>query len=58
MSTPQQKKRSTTITIEERIDKLETALFYLDMKDRWTPTDHMEYDRMVRELEKLRKESK
>ena len=28
------------MTIEERIDKLETALFYLDMKDRWTPTDH------------------
>ena len=46
------------MTIEERIDKLETALFYLDMKDRWTTTDHMEYDRMVRELEKLRKESK
>ena len=46
------------MTIEERIDTLETALFYLDMKDRWTPTDHMEYNRMVRELEKLRKESK
>ena len=46
------------MTIEERIDKLETALFYLDMKDRWTPIDHMSYDTMVRELEKLRKESK
>ena len=46
------------MTIEERIDKLETALFYLDMKDHWTPTDHMSYDKMVRELEKLRKETK
>lgn len=46
------------MTTEERIDKLETALFYLDMKDRWTPADHMSYDKMVRELEKLRKESK
>lgn len=46
------------MTIEERIEKLENSLFYLEMKDRWTPTDHMGYNRMVRELETLRKETK
>ncbi len=46
------------MTIEERIEKLENSLFYLDMKDRWTPADHMSYNKIVRELESLRKENK
>lgn len=52
------RERSYIVTIEERIEKLENSLFYLDMKDRWTPADHISYDKMVRELESLRKENK
>lgn len=46
------------MTIEERIEKLENSLFYLDMKDHWTPDDHMNYSRMIKELAKLEKEAK
>ncbi len=42
--------------INERIAKLEKAIFYLDMKDHWSWHDFQDMDKMKAELHKLEKE--
>lgn len=42
--------------INERIAKLEKAIFYLDMKDHWNWHDFQDMDKMKAELRKLEKE--
>lgn len=41
--------------IKEKIEKLEKAIFYLSMKDRWNSRDYDDNYKMHRELEALRK---
>lgn len=42
--------------INERIAKLEKAIFYLEMKDGWNWHDFQDMDEMKAELRKLEKE--
>ena len=44
------------MTIDEKIEKLETQIFYLDMKDHWSNEDFETSHRWHEELRKLRKE--
>ncbi len=50
------KERITMENINERIAKLEKAIFYLDMKDHWSWHDFQDMDKMKAELHKLEKE--
>lgn len=45
----------TRTEIIERIDKLETNAFYLDMKDRWTQDDYRTMNEWRREIRELKK---
>lgn len=48
-------KKMTREMIKEEIDKLETRLFFLNMKDRWNGSDyvlHRELNKNIRELKK------
>ena len=42
--------------ITERIERLETNAFYLNMKDRWTRQDYKTMDEYNREIRQLKKE--
>jgi hypothetical protein len=44
------------MTIEERIKYLKEQIFYLSMKDRWTPCDYQKDREMNQELIKLMRE--
>lgn len=46
----------TRTEIIERIDKLETNAFYLNMKDRWTQGDYRTMNEWRREIRELKKE--
>lgn len=41
---------------EERIEKIETQLFLIDMIDRWTWEDRQAYNRLRKELATLKEE--
>lgn len=51
-----EKERKTMENINERIAKLEKAIFYLEMKDGWNWHDFQDMDKMKAELRKLEKE--
>lgn len=40
--------------IKERIEKIESELFYMEFKDHWTPADWTERVRLQKELADLR----
>lgn len=42
------------MTKNERIEKIETALFIMEFKEHWTPADWAERDRLNRELAELK----
>lgn len=44
------------MTIKERIAKLEKEKFLLETKDFWDDADYAENGRLVREIEKLKKD--
>lgn len=47
--TQTQKERKEKMTREERLEKIENALFLLDMKDRWTKEDLVRKYELTRE---------
>lgn len=48
----------TRTEIIERINRLETNAFYLNMKDRWTQDDYRTMNKWRREIRELKKELK
>lgn len=42
------------MTTQERIDELESEIFYLQMQDRWTCKDHERMNRLQNELNRLK----
>ena len=44
------------LEIEAMIDKLESAKFFLDMKDMWSAEDYQTHNKYVSEIAKLKKE--